>query len=282
MCQALWVGIGMVSRNFCTYPQLIQFFMWILALVRVKEARLTDAAGYLMTEWIPGPTIRACLDTYLHTLDQNAAPTASLTTQAPTELASTTATLQRQNQTPRSADEAPEGSSDQLAAQRAQQADELWDLMRRVGRAIGRLHEIGVVHGDLTTSNLMLKQEGGTGSNNTDSTSLSQSQTTTTAAATTNTSSDGETMYSSASSPTNLDGIVTLIDFGLATQSVQEEDRAVDLYVLERAFSATHPAAEPLFKEVLKVYGTSYNGAKGVLRRLDDVRARGRKKSMLG
>ena len=32
------------------------------------------------------------------------------------------------------------------------------------------------------------------------------------------------------------------------------EDKAVDLYVLERAFSSTHPASEPLFAGVLNAY----------------------------
>ena len=118
--------------------------------------------------------------------------------------------------------------------------------MERVGKLVGSLHGIGLVHGDLTTSNLMLRQP--------DS----------------NTKED------------NLEGDVYLIDFGLAQQSVHEEDRAVDLYVLERAFGSTHPQAENLFHEVLKVYGQSYKNAKTVLKRLEEVRMRGRKKSMIG
>jgi len=79
-----------------------------------------------------------------------------------------------------------------------------------------------------------------------------------------------------------LDGEIVIIDFGLASQSTADEDRAVDLYVLERAFGSTHPRAEGLFKEVLNAYGTSYKGAQVVLRKLEDVRMRGRKRSMLG
>jgi TP53 regulating kinase-like protein len=123
--------------------------------------------------------------------------------------------------------------------------DEMLHLMGRVGRCVGKLHDIGVCHGDLTTSNLMLRIPG-------------------------------------PSPSSTLAGDVTLIDFGLATQVVQDEDRAVDLYVLERAFAATHPAAEPLFREVLRAYGDSFKGAPSVLRRLEDVRLRGRKRSMLG
>jgi tRNA A-37 threonylcarbamoyl transferase component Bud32 len=45
-----------------------------------------------------------------------------------------------------------------------------------------------------------------------------------------------------------------LIDFGLSFHSALIEDKAVDLYVLERAFSSTHPDSEPLFASVLKAY----------------------------
>lgn len=127
-------------------------------------------------------------------------------------------------------------------------------LMEKIGRAVGRLHEVGVVHGDLTTSNLMLRPTGkkAIGAEPTD------------AAA-----DHGEAE-------------IVLIDFGLAAQSIQEEDKGVDLYVLERAFGSTHPEAEGDFKEVLKAYGESYKGAKTVLKRLEEVRMRGRKRSMLG
>ena len=49
-----------------------------------------------------------------------------------------------------------------------------------------------------------------------------------------------------------------LIDFGLASQSVSDEDRAVDLYVLERAFGSTHPRAEHLFAELLDAYKDTF------------------------
>jgi tRNA A-37 threonylcarbamoyl transferase component Bud32 len=32
------------------------------------------------------------------------------------------------------------------------------------------------------------------------------------------------------------------------------EDKAVDLYVLERAFTSTHPESEPMFASVLTAY----------------------------
>jgi len=131
--------------------------------------------------------------------------------------------------------------------------EELIGLMRRVGLAVGRMHAIGVVHGDLTTSNLMLR-------------------------------SRSHQLPNGASETEDniLDGDIVLIDFGLASQATQDEDRAVDLYVLERAFGSTHPRAERLFTEVLQAYKGSFKEAGVVLKKLEEVRMRGRKRSMIG
>lgn len=126
----------------------------------------------------------------------------------------------------------------------------LVELMKRIGEAVGNLHRTGVIHGDLTTSNMMLKPW----------------------------------LSSQAVDPRikAVEGDVILIDFGLATQSSSEEDRAVDLYVLERAFASTHPRAERLFNHVLESYKHTFKKAPAALMRLEDVRMRGRKRSMLG
>ena len=90
-----------------------------------------------------------------------------------------------------------------------------------------------------------------------------------------------------------------LIDFGLSYISSLVEDKAVDLYVLERAFSSTHPDSEPLFASVLNAYAKQLGKDwPPISRRLDDgeliffavllfakkeiVRLRGRKRSMVG
>ncbi|KAK4556827.1 serine/threonine-protein kinase bud32 [Recurvomyces mirabilis] len=137
-----------------------------------------------------------------------------------------------------------------------QRLQDLKGLLSRVGEVVGKLHASGVIHGDLTTSNIMLRPN--------------------------------DTTTPGVTSTESLDGDIVLIDFGLSTQSVSDEDRAVDLYVLERAFGSTHPREEGLFPEVLTAYaeseGSGMNGKIGklVLRKLEDVRMRGRKKSMVG
>ncbi|CAI4215126.1 unnamed protein product [Parascedosporium putredinis] len=117
-------------------------------------------------------------------------------------------------------------------------------LMRRVGQAVGRLHQIGVIHGDLTTSNMMLRAQPGGGNGDNGDNGL-------------------------------LDDEIVLIDFGLASQSVQDEDRAVDLYVLERAFGSTHPRAETLFDELLEGYKETFKQAHVSIKKLEEVRLRG-------
>jgi TP53 regulating kinase and related kinases len=136
-------------------------------------------------------------------------------------------------------------------------------LLRRVGRAVGDMHTVGgVVHGDLTSSNIMIRPMTRTGQ------------------------VDGIAKEADADADLSLEGEIVLIDFGLATQSIQDEDRAVDLYVLERAFGSTHPKQEAMFaQEVLESqegYRGSFKGSKVVLKRLEEVRLRGRKRSMVG
>lgn len=181
------------------------------------------SGGWMMLEWIEGDTVRNALNQWIQE----------------EKISDPHNTEQYENQSQNVRGDATE-------------------LMKKIGKAVGRMHEIGVVHGDLTTSNLMLR-----------------------AAKCATKLTNGNT-GAHATARTSLGGEVVLVDFGLATQSIQDEDKAVDLYVLQRAFGSTHPTVEGLFTEVLAAYGTSYRGAHVVLKRLEDVRMRGRKRSMLG
>jgi len=124
------------------------------------------------------------------------------------------------------------------------------NLARKIALCIASLHNAYIIHGDLTTSNMMLVP----------------SQNTTNEA-----------------NNNNDDDQLVLIDFGLSyTSGSIDEDCAVDMYVLERAFLSTHPNSEELFEEIMKYYGEYLKNGKQVLNKLEDVRMRGRKKLCFG
>lgn len=110
-------------------------------------------------------------------------------------------------------------------------------LVQNIGKVLAKMHDCDVIHGDLTTSNMMYSLERGD---------------------------------------------LTLIDFGLSSVSTLAEDKGVDLYVLERAFLSTHPNTEELFQILLQSYSQASMNAKSVIAKLDEVRMRGRKRTMVG
>ncbi|GAA5923812.1 serine/threonine protein kinase BUD32 [Sporobolomyces koalae] len=129
------------------------------------------------------------------------------------------------------------------------------DMLLAIGTEIAKMHAAEIIHGDLTTSNMMIR------------------------------------FLSSSSRSFE----IVLIDFGLSSASPMAEDKAVDLYVLERAFASTHPVhtdegERDHFEVVLEGYEaqTRRGSKKGaevwdkVWTRLELVRMRGRKRSMLG
>jgi TP53 regulating kinase-like protein len=137
--------------------------------------------------------------------------------------------------------------------QRADSRDEMEAVLSEVGQQIAKLHRADIVHGDLTTSNMMLL---------------------------------------SPASSAGARPQVVMIDFGLSTVTSLVEDKAVDLYVLERAFLSTHsdPSntalthSSPLFEIVLAAYAACLSPLdwKALHTRLANVRMRGRKRSMVG
>jgi TP53 regulating kinase-like protein len=114
---------------------------------------------------------------------------------------------------------------------------EMTKLANLMGTTLAKLHSNNIIHGDLTTSNFMIRKDSGT--------------------------------------------LVT-IDFGLSFVSSLVEDKAVDLYVLERAFSSLHPNSECMFEKLIEAYNSQHTGSKQVLHRLEKVRQRGRKKIAFG
>nr|XP_025948775.1 EKC/KEOPS complex subunit TP53RK [Dromaius novaehollandiae] len=118
-------------------------------------------------------------------------------------------------------------------------ASSLLPLAEKLGELLARMHDEDLIHGDLTTCNILLRPP-----------------------------------------VEKLD--LVLIDFGLSFVSGLPEDKGVDLYVLEKAFLSTHPDTETVFETLLKTYAASSKKSGPVIKKLDEVRLRGRKRSMVG
>ena len=113
------------------------------------------------------------------------------------------------------------------------QGDEYQMLAKEVGEKVGKLHAAHIVHGDLTTSNMIKHAE---------------------------------------------TSELHIIDFGLSSFSEKVEDKAVDLFLLERALESTHYDKPEMFNSVLEGYKESNPDANAVLERLKAVQGRGRNK----
>ncbi len=127
-----------------------------------------------------------------------------------------------------------------------------------LGRKIAALHSNSIIHGDLTTSNIIMRH------------------------------ARSATKGSKVVAPETVgeDDRVVLIDFGLASTSTSAEERAVDLYLLERAIQSTHSRiGDAFFSAILAAYADHLLprcAAKGTLEKLRQVQLRGRKRDMTG
>ncbi|KAG5836166.1 hypothetical protein ANANG_G00251680 [Anguilla anguilla] len=130
---------------------------------------------------------------------------------------------------------------DYINSAHTSEAKNLEVVARKIGEILAKMHDEDLVHGDLTTSNMLMKRGPGCG-----------------------------------------EADLLLIDFGLSYISALPEDKGVDLYVLEKAFLSTHPNTEALFETLLKSYSASSKKSQTVIKKLDEVRLRGRKRSMVG
>lgn len=107
-------------------------------------------------------------------------------------------------------------------------------LTKEIGEKVALLHANDLVHGDLTTSNMLKHKESGE---------------------------------------------LNFIDFGLSFFSDKVEDKAVDLFLLDRALESKHYKIYPeVFERVLESYKENYPGAEEVLKRFEKVKGRGRNK----
>lgn len=173
-------------------------------------------------------------------------------------------------------------------------------LLRSMGVVVAMLHNANMVHGDLTTSNFISTFEapssppptatpvaaaGTPAGEKTEKAShavAKQKGKAPTPAGSLSASTAAPSSVA-ASLPTAQD--IVVLDFGLISDKFSAEERAVDLYVLERAITSTHPYLAAYASDtILDGYRSAADPKKETetLKRLEAVRARGRKRSMVG
>ncbi len=123
-------------------------------------------------------------------------------------------------------------------------------LSKEIGKKIAILHNNNIIHGDLTTSNMILENE----------------------------------IFFIDAGKSKISGIskknkVFFIDFGLSYFSHKTEDRAVDLHLLKQALESKHYKVwDKCFKSALQSYKSNADNSKETLQRLEQVEGRGRYK----
>jgi len=131
-------------------------------------------------------------------------------------------------------------------------------IAQLIGEEIAKLHDANIIHGDLTTSNMILV--------NPKKISLD------------NNIANSEGVSERAGGILEKSSKIYLIDFGLSYISQKIEDKAVDIHLLKQSLEAKHfQNYENLIKAFLKGYKNSENYQQ-VLERLEAVEKRGRYK----
>ena len=118
------------------------------------------------------------------------------------------------------------------------------EICKKIGMEVALLHKSGIIHGDLTTSNMIVKEN--------ELTAKPSFQ-----------------LY--------------LIDFGLGFRSQKPEDMATDLHVLSEALVSTHFfLAKDAWKILLKAYSQNYGESEKVVSSLNNIEKRGRYRDRSG
>jgi len=129
------------------------------------------------------------------------------------------------------------------------------EIMGKIGESVAKLHLAGIIHGDLTTSNMIYKfWAGGENLREENPNSRVSSR-----------RGDG-------------DGKVYFIDFGLGFQNGKIEDKGVDIHLLKQALEEKHfQNWKILFNEFEKTYKKiNKKDSKQIFERLNAIEKRGR------
>ena len=109
-------------------------------------------------------------------------------------------------------------------------------LLASLGEMVGTLHDNNFIHGDLTSSNVIVTSDSST--------------------------AEGFSLV--------------LIDLGLGAFSGEVENKGVDLHVLLEAFQSTHSELLELRDVILDAYRERYDGAGEVVAKVEEIERRGR------
>lgn len=133
-------------------------------------------------------------------------------------------------------------------------------MIEQIGLGIAKMHNSDIIHGDLTTSNILIRPKFPTSPFTT-------------------------IQYSSQEIIQQVDkasGDIFFIDFGLSSMSNHVEDKAVDLYVLKRALISTNPECQTSWSAILNAYSLKANKSDVIIKRYEEVERRGRKRIAFG
>lgn len=111
-------------------------------------------------------------------------------------------------------------------------------ISERIGEFVGILHKSGIIHGDLTTSNIIVAEAEAEKENN--------------------------------------HNRVYFIDFGLAFIESSTEARGVDIHVFFQSLKGTHESHEQLKESFITGYKRTFTQAAEVLKRAVEIERRGR------
>lgn len=137
-------------------------------------------------------------------------------------------------------------------------------IMKKIGEAITKLHKEDIIHGDLTTSNMILVNDNGNDLINGNSKDDYI------------TKKDKSILTDKKRGDNNFK--IFFIDFGLGYISKKVEDKAVDLHLLKQALEAKHFMHwKELYQEFQESYSKTYpSDSKNIFERMTAIEKRGR------
>jgi len=158
-------------------------------------------------------------------------------------------------------------------------------ILNQIGKDVAKIHNADIIHGDLTTSNMVLvnnspahkySQKNNSYVNDKKIKSCTNLDKKDLVFINKNKSANESEPNSEWVGGVNTNFQIFFIDFGLGFISKKIEDKAVDIHLLRQALEAKHfKHWEDLFKEILKGY-KKFKDSERVLERLKAVEKRGR------